>query len=63
MEFIGTQARLSRAPKPRRDGPSCTVCGKGADETDCLVALGSIFICADCVDLCGSIVAERRAKP
>lgn len=40
----------------------CSFCTKPAEDIETLVAGAGVFICNECVDLCASIVAEKRAK-
>lgn len=39
----------------------CSFCGKPNHEVLVLIAGPSVGICAECVDLCAQIVAEKRA--
>jgi ATP-dependent Clp protease ATP-binding subunit ClpX len=42
---------------------SCSFCGKSQDEVDRLIAgPNGVFICDECVGLCGEIIAEERAQ-
>ncbi len=40
----------------------CSFCGESQHKVDVLIAGPSIFICNDCVDLCVSILRERRPE-
>ncbi len=40
----------------------CSFCGKNNHEIDQLIAGPSVFICDECVELCMSIVLEKRTK-
>lgn len=46
-----------------RGYPYCSFCGKHADQVETVVAgpTSAVLICSECIDLCGEIVAERRA--
>jgi ATP-dependent protease Clp ATPase subunit len=37
----------------------CSFCGKSAADVEKMVAGPGVFICSECVDLCGDIVAEE----
>lgn len=43
-------------------GASCSFCSHKIDEVTLVIAGLTAVICEDCVDLCGRIVAEKRAK-
>lgn len=38
----------------------CSFCGKSQHEVQQLIAGPTVFICDECVDLCMTIVEERR---
>ena len=38
----------------------CDFCGRSNHEIDHVIAGPSAFICTECVDLCNTIIAERR---
>ena len=38
----------------------CSFCGQDQTEVEILIAGPSVFICNHCVDLCNSIIEERR---
>ena len=40
----------------------CSFCGRPDDGATLLIAGPGVFICDGCTDLCGIIVAERRAR-
>lgn len=41
----------------------CSFCGKTKQETEFVIAgPPRIFICAECIDLCASILLESRTK-
>ena len=41
----------------------CSFCGKSQDEVDRLIAgPNGVFVCDECVGLCGEIIAEERAQ-
>jgi len=40
----------------------CTFCGKGQLEVTTIVAGPSVYICDECIGLCGEILEERAAK-
>lgn len=46
----------------RNDVPTCSFCGKRHDEVNKLIAGPDVNICDECVNLCGEIVAEDRAR-
>ncbi len=46
----------------RTDVPTCSFCGKRHDEVNKLIAGPDVNICDECVNLCGEIVAEERAR-
>ena len=42
----------------------CSFCGKSQDEVQKLVAGPSVFICDECISLCGDVIAEAElTKP
>lgn len=41
----------------------CSFCGKAEYEAFMLIAGPTVFICSDCVALCGDLVAARRKEP
>lgn len=49
-------------PRSRNDVPTCSFCGKRHDEVSKLIAGPDVNICDECVNLCGEIVAEDRAR-
>ncbi len=46
----------------RNDVTTCSFCGKRHDEVNKLIAGPDVNICDECVNLCGDIVAEDRAR-
>jgi ATP-dependent Clp protease ATP-binding subunit ClpX len=40
----------------------CSFCGKSQHEVAQLIAGPTVFICDECVDLCGTIVTEKRER-
>jgi ATP-dependent Clp protease ATP-binding subunit ClpX len=46
----------------RSDVTTCSFCGKRHDEVNKLIAGPDVNICDECVNLCGEIVAEDRAR-
>ncbi|MBI2434852.1 MAG: ATP-dependent Clp protease ATP-binding subunit ClpX [Candidatus Hydrogenedentes bacterium] len=48
--------------RSRNDVPTCSFCGKRHDEVNKLIAGPDVNICDECVNLCGEIVAEDRAR-
>ena len=40
----------------------CSFCGLSQNEVEQLIAGPSVFICDKCVDLCTTIVAEKREE-
>ena len=38
---------------------ACSFCGKKQDEVRKLIAGPSVYICNECIDLCGEILAEE----
>jgi hypothetical protein len=40
----------------------CSFCTKPADEVGTLVAGAGVFICDECVELCGVVIAEKRTS-
>ncbi len=46
----------------RNDVTTCSFCGKRHDEVNKLIAGPDVNICDECVNLCGEIVAEDRAR-
>ena len=40
----------------------CSFCTKPADQVETLVAGAGVFICNECVDLCGLVIAGKRAS-
>src|SRR5688500_17957183 len=48
--------------RTRNDVPTCSFCGKRHDEVNKLIAGPDVNICDECVNLCGEIVAEDRAR-
>lgn len=48
--------------RTRSDVPTCSFCGKRHDEVNKLIAGPDVNICDECVNLCGEIVAEERAR-
>jgi len=48
--------------RTRNDVPTCSFCGKRHDEVNKLIAGPDVNICDECVNLCGEIVAEERAR-
>jgi len=48
--------------RSRNDVPTCSFCGKRHDEVNKLIAGPDVNICDECVNLCGEIVAEERAR-
>jgi len=48
--------------RTRNDVPTCSFCGKRHDEVSKLIAGPDVNICDECVNLCGEIVAEERAR-
>lgn len=55
--------RGAQAAQRAKAGPElyCSFCGKSQHEVVALIAGPTVFICDECVDLCGQIVAEKRA--
>lgn len=47
---------------PFRRDVHCSFCGKSNHEVDVMIAGPVIFICPECIDLCGEIVKASRAK-
>jgi ClpX C4-type zinc finger len=39
----------------------CSFCAKSADDVETLVAGAGVFICDECVALCGQVIAQKRA--
>ena len=48
--------------RTRNDVPTCSFCGKRHDQVNKLIAGPDVNICDECVNLCGEIVAEDRAR-
>ncbi|NUM52932.1 MAG: ATP-dependent Clp protease ATP-binding subunit ClpX [Candidatus Hydrogenedentes bacterium] len=48
--------------RSRGDVHTCSFCGKRHDEVSKLIAGPDVNICDECVNLCGEIVAEDRAR-
>ncbi len=48
--------------RARSDVPTCSFCGKRHDEVNKLIAGPDVNICDECVNLCGEIVAEDKAR-
>ncbi len=48
--------------RTRSDVPTCSFCGKRHDEVNKLIAGPDVNICDECVNLCGEIVAEEKAR-
>ena len=46
----------------RNDVTTCSFCGKRHDEVNKLIAGPDVNICDECVNLCGEIVAEDKAR-
>jgi ATP-dependent Clp protease ATP-binding subunit ClpX len=46
----------------RNEVPTCSFCGKRHDEVGKLIAGPDVNICDECVNLCGEIVANDRAR-
>ena len=40
------------------DMPTCSFCGKRSDEVDRLIHGPNVYICNECVALCGDIVEQ-----
>ena len=40
----------------------CSFCGKRQDEVFKLIAGPTVFICDECVEICGDIVREAREE-
>ena len=51
-------------PEPSTKTLYCSFCGKSQNEVDQLIAgpAAGLFICDECVELCMSIVLERRTE-
>lgn len=47
---------------PKATGLRCSFCGKHQDEVAKLIAGPGVYICSECVDLCGDIIAEGRKE-
>lgn len=61
----GTPIQDGRESGPTIDAKNqlhCTFCGKGQTEVSTLVAGPSVYICDECIVLCGEILEERAAK-
>ena len=41
---------------------NCSFCGQNNDEVAHMISGPSVFICSDCIDLCGEIVADAKRK-
>jgi len=50
-------------PEGKEQQCHCSFCGKSQKEVRILIAGPTVFICDECVDLCGQIVAEQPRKP
>lgn len=48
--------------RPEKSSLYCSFCGKNLHEACKIIAGPSVFICDECVDLCGEIIAETRAQ-
>lgn len=38
----------------------CSFCGASQEKAECIVAGPSVQICADCIEVCMSVVLDRR---
>ncbi len=45
---------------PQDPTERCSFCGKSQHEVKHLIAGPTVFICDECVDLCVTIIAEKR---
>ncbi len=43
-----------------KDALYCSFCGKNQHEVRKLIAGPTVFICAECIDLCADIIAEEK---
>ncbi len=50
------------APSPTDQQIRCSFCGKSKDDVDKVIAGAGVFICNECVRLCGSIL-EMPSEP
>ena len=50
--------------KKREDGASlsCSFCGKSQKEVRKLIAVPTVYICDECIELCNDIIAEEYGK-
>ncbi|HUX02952.1 MAG TPA: ClpX C4-type zinc finger protein, partial [Phycisphaerae bacterium] len=56
-------AQGSGGSKGSGSGPKCSFCGRSQRDTGALVeGRGGAFICADCVQLCNTVVMEERRR-
>lgn len=54
---------MSRSRSSGRGSYMCSFCGRGQDEVRRLIAgPGTVFICDECVALCGAIIAEENEQ-
>lgn len=53
--------RLERSAKPGALETRCSFCGKRQDQVQRIVAGPGVFICNECVDLCGQILQAKGA--
>ena len=45
------------------EGLRCSFCGKPQNEVDKLIAGPGVYICNQCVQLCGDIIAKEHGQP
>lgn len=41
----------------------CSFCGKSSDEVDRMIAGTGVYICSECIELCGEILVEEMNNP
>lgn len=58
---IRVERRPGSPPLPPPCPLSCSFCGKAQREVEALIAGPTVYICNECVDLCVSIVLEKKA--
>jgi hypothetical protein len=48
--------------KPEASASRCSFCNKSQDDVLKLIAGPSVYICDECVEVCGDIIARERAQ-
>ena len=61
LECYLSPERQRRRRRRKAPGHHCSFCGRGAASGTGMVAGPGVWICADCVNLAGEILAERAS--